>query len=182
LDALFCLHGVVVGRTELKDLPYEEWKFVLDTNLNGTFLCMRHVIPKMLSQGGGGCVVNLTTTRARAGQSPYFSSKMGIEGLTAAAGEELKAFGIGVYVLSPGGYLLTDFHDNSYEIMPYTNYVTEEALRFQRKPLRPEMVVPVCIHLAEDRSLKLTGKRIDVPSWNEENGFGGLDKWYASTY
>lgn len=179
LDALFCLHGVVVGRTKIMDLPYEEWRFVLDTNLGGAFLCMKHVIPRMLREGGGGCVVSLTTTQARAGQSSYFSSKAGIEGLTAVAAEELKTYGIGVYVLSPGGYLSTSFHDNSYKVMPYRNYVSEEAIRSQRKPLRPEIVVPVCMHLIEDRSLRLTGKRIDVPRWNEENGFGGLNQWYA---
>lgn len=179
IDALFNVHGVVVGRTNLEELPFEEWKFVLETNLNGTFLCMKHATLQMKKQGGGGCIINLTTGGPRPQQTPYFSSKLGIEALTAVAALELRPHAIGVYAVAPGGYLSTDFHDNSYGAMRYKNYIAEEQLKRQRRAIRPEVVVPLCLYLVEDASLAMTGTKIEVLHWNEEKGFGGQDAWLA---
>ncbi|MBI4258884.1 MAG: SDR family oxidoreductase [Thaumarchaeota archaeon] len=175
IDVLLASHGVVTGHTLVHNTDESEWDFVLDTNLKGTFLCMKHVAPIMIKQKSG-CILNLTTNRARAYRVPYSASKYGIEGVTEAAAEELKSFNIGVYALAPGGYVDTFFHDNSYRQLTYKNYAPEKELRKERKPLKPEVIVPLCLYLAQDASLALTGKKIDCLHWNEEHGLGR--NWY----
>lgn len=177
IDVLFNGHGVVTGHTLLHETDVEEWDFVLNTNLKGTFLCMKHVASTMVAQRSG-CIVNLTTNRGRAGRIPYTASKYGIEGLTEAAAEELKPWGVGVYAVAPGGYIDTRFHDNSHNLMPFKNFTPDEKMRKERRPIKPEVIVPLCLHLSEDRTLTLTGKKISAIDWNEQKGLG-RDNWYV---
>ncbi|MBI2185397.1 MAG: SDR family oxidoreductase [Thaumarchaeota archaeon] len=176
IDVLLAAHGVVTGHTLVHETDEKEWDFVIDTNLKGTFLCIKHVASIMMKQKSG-CILTLTTNKARAYRVPYSASKYGIEGVTGAAAEELKPYNIGVYALAPGGYVDTLFHDNSYQQLTYKNYTPEEKLRTERKPLKPEVIVPVCLHLAQDKTLALTGKKIDCVHWNEEHGLGRAN-WY----
>ena len=177
IDALLTCHGVVTGHTLLHETDEAEWDFVVNTNLKGTFFCMKHAAPVLMRQRSG-CIVNLTTNTGRAGRVPYSASKYGIEGITESAAEELKPFRVGVYAVAPGGYVATPFHDNSYSLMPHKNYVPEADLIKSRKPLKPEVIVPLCLHLAEDRTLALTGRKISAPEWNEQHGLG-KEIWYV---
>jgi len=179
IDSLFALHGVTSGREEVFKRSLAEWKFVLDTNLTGTFLCIKHAAPVMIRQASGGCIVALTTTRAKPEDAPYYSSKIGIEGLVATSAEDLKKYRIGVFVVSPGGYLSTDFHDHSYELMKYPNFVPDEEMRSQRRAIKPDVVVPLLLHLSEKIHLDLAGKKITAIDWNEANGLGH-EEWYSN--
>lgn len=178
IDFLFLGHGLVTGRTLLKDTPLEEWELVLRTNMTGSFLCMRQAIPTMIKQSSG-CIINLATGDAgRKWSAPYMSSKWGIEALVACAAEEVRQSNIGVYAVAPGGYTATKFHDNSYEIRAFINYEPDEQTSARLKPLKPEVIVPLCLHLAEDASIAQTGKKIEALAWNEQNGLG-RDVWFA---
>lgn len=177
IDSLFAVHGVTAGREMVFKRSLEEWQFVLDTNLTGTFLCIKHVAPVMIRQASGGCIAALTTTRAKPEDAPYYTSKMGIEGLTATASEDLKKYNIGVFVVSPGGYLSTDFHDHSYELMKYPNFVSDEKMRTQRKTIKPDVLVPLLLYLNEKVPLDLAGTKITAIDWNEANGLG-REVWY----
>ena len=71
----------------LHEIRLEEWDRVLDINLRGTFLCMKHEIAHMLSQGGG-VVVNTSSgagIRGVAGGASYAASKHAIIGMTESA-------------------------------------------------------------------------------------------------
>ena len=64
-----------------------DYDTVLDTNLKGTFLCMKHVVHAMMKQNYGR-IVNLSSVsgiRGNAGQANYAASKAGVVGLTKAA-------------------------------------------------------------------------------------------------
>ncbi|MHB8861868.1 MAG: SDR family oxidoreductase [Pirellulaceae bacterium] len=39
----------------------EEWERIIDINLRGVFLCMKHEIPLILNHGGGGAIVNTSS-------------------------------------------------------------------------------------------------------------------------
>src|SRR5207245_10792670 len=84
------------------ELPVEDWKDVIDTNLTGTFLVTRAALPLM--KRGGTIVNNLSIAAKRvfAGSSAYNASKHGALGLTNTLREELRPKGIRVIGLLPG--------------------------------------------------------------------------------
>jgi len=90
----------------LAQLPSDEWDAVLDTNLRGTFLANRAVLPAMIAARGGD-ILNLTSKSGRVGiafDAPYCASKFGVIGLTEALADEVRAAGVRVQALAPGKF------------------------------------------------------------------------------
>jgi NAD(P)-dependent dehydrogenase (short-subunit alcohol dehydrogenase family) len=85
------------------DISDEDWDFVVDLNLKGSFLCARGVIPHMIEQGYGK-IVNISSMayKGNVGQANYASAKAGVVGLTQALGIELARYGINVNCVAPG--------------------------------------------------------------------------------
>jgi NAD(P)-dependent dehydrogenase (short-subunit alcohol dehydrogenase family) len=91
--------------TPLLDMSEEEWDAVMDTNLKGPFLCSQAFARRMVSQGKGGKIVNVSSTAsvvARPGTAHYGSSKAGLNQLTRVLAVELAPHGIAVNAVCPG--------------------------------------------------------------------------------
>lgn len=96
----------------LMTLSEEAFNAVIQTNLNGTFLCMKAVSRHMIKQRYGR-IINISSVvglRGNAGQVNYAASKAGIIGLTKSAAKELAARGITVNAVAPG-FISTDMTD-----------------------------------------------------------------------
>ena len=81
------------------------WQMIINTNVNGTFLMTRAVIPQMLKQKSGRIInvsINLSTMK-RKGFSPYGPSKAALESMSTIWARELAGTGITMNVLLPGG-------------------------------------------------------------------------------
>jgi NAD(P)-dependent dehydrogenase (short-subunit alcohol dehydrogenase family) len=86
-------------------LSYEEWRRVLETNLDGAFLCAQRAARRMVEAGNGGRIVNITSVHEhipRTGGSAYCASKGGLGLLSKVMAMELAPYGIRVNAIAPG--------------------------------------------------------------------------------
>ncbi|GAG50100.1 unnamed protein product, partial [marine sediment metagenome] len=86
IDVLFNNAGIFGPSVLFEDIPYEEWKAVVDTNLTGSFLCAREAFKIMKNQDPrGGRIINngsISAHAPRPNSAPYTSTKHAITGLT----------------------------------------------------------------------------------------------------
>jgi NAD(P)-dependent dehydrogenase (short-subunit alcohol dehydrogenase family) len=86
LDLLFNNAGVSGRAIPLEDLPLEQWRKILDTNLTGAFLCTQEAFKIMKNQDPrGGRIINngsISAHAPRPNSAPYTASKHGVTGLT----------------------------------------------------------------------------------------------------
>lgn len=91
-------NAAVASSQDVENTSISLWDKTINTNLRGTFLMCRAVIPYMKDKGG--CIVNVSSTCGKhglAGMAAYSASKFGVIGLTesiAAENEKIKAFAI----------------------------------------------------------------------------------------
>lgn len=107
IDALVACAGILRGHGQpprpVSDTTLTEWNEVVDTNLKGTFLSNRAVIPAMMAQRSGD-IVNISSTSGRTGRAldaAYCATKFGIIGFSEALAEEVRAYRIRVHTLLP---------------------------------------------------------------------------------
>jgi 3-oxoacyl-[acyl-carrier protein] reductase len=87
------------------ELPYQVWRKVITTNLDGTFLLSRAGARQMIAQGQGGSIVNISSIASKLApinMAAYASSKAGINALSRSMALELAAHQIRVNSVCPG--------------------------------------------------------------------------------
>jgi 3-oxoacyl-[acyl-carrier protein] reductase len=92
-------------RVPVIDLPVEQWRTVIDVNLNGTFYMSRTFGQHLVAQGEGGSIVNISSIGGKmmaARTAAYAASKAGIHALTCAMASELGGDGVRVNAICPG--------------------------------------------------------------------------------
>jgi NAD(P)-dependent dehydrogenase (short-subunit alcohol dehydrogenase family) len=103
LDVAFNNAGVDLHGPSITELDEKSWDRVLDINLKGVWLCLKHEIPAMLERGGA--IVNMASVGgvvAAPGLGAYIAAKHGVVGLTRTAALEFIGRGIRINALCPG--------------------------------------------------------------------------------
>lgn len=143
----------------LMAMSEEDFGSVLDTNLVGTFNCIRHVARQMLKQRSGR-IINMASVvgiGGNPGQANYAASKAGVIGLTKTAAKELASRGITVNAIAPG-FIRTDMTD------VLSDKVKEETLK--NIPMgtygEPEDVAKAVAFLASPEARYITGQVLCV--------------------
>jgi 3-oxoacyl-[acyl-carrier protein] reductase len=109
LDILVNNAGVAINGMLLR-FSDDQWKKVLDTNLNGAFHCLRAAASMLLKAKSAGRIINITSVvgeSGNGGQIAYAASKAGLIGLTMTTAKELAGRGVTCNAVSPG-FIETD--------------------------------------------------------------------------
>ena len=103
IDVLVCSAGVAGANHMVWEYPLDEWRRVIDINLNGVFYCSRAVVP-IMQRRNYGRIVNIASIAGKEGNptaSAYSASKAGVIGLTKSLGKELAKVDIRVNCVTP---------------------------------------------------------------------------------
>jgi NAD(P)-dependent dehydrogenase (short-subunit alcohol dehydrogenase family) len=154
----------IEGRfARVSDLTEEDWDRVLDTNLKGTFLCLKYEIPAMLAGGRGGAIVNVGSVnsfRGVAGGAAYVASKHGQVGLTTSASAEVAPQGIRVNLLCPG-FVDTPMHQRLRAVAGDDVFDNGFLPRVHsRRAGQPEEIARTIVFLCSDDASYITGSTL----------------------
>jgi NAD(P)-dependent dehydrogenase (short-subunit alcohol dehydrogenase family) len=95
--------GIAGKNVSLEDFDPEDWRKVIEVNLNGTFYVNKTVIPSMKARNYGR-IVNISSVAGKEGNpnlSAYSAAKAGVLGLTKSLGKELAKYDIAVNAVTP---------------------------------------------------------------------------------
>ncbi|MGN0367414.1 MAG: 3-oxoacyl-[acyl-carrier-protein] reductase [Wujia sp.] len=158
IDILVNNAGITKDNLLLK-MHEEDFEAVIDTNLKGAFLCLKHASKIMLKQRSGH-IINISSVvgvRGNAGQVNYSASKAGLIGMTKSAAKELGSRGITVNAVAPG-FIETDMTAKLPEAV-----VEENLKQIPLKSLgQAEDVANLVAFLASDDARYITGQVICV--------------------
>jgi len=113
--------GIAGKNTTVWDYPIDEWKKVLELNLNAVFYCLKAITPHMIKNNYGR-IVNIASIAGKEGNpnaSAYSTSKAGVIGLTKSLGKELANKNISVNTVTPAAAKTRIFDQMTKEHIDY---------------------------------------------------------------
>jgi 3-oxoacyl-[acyl-carrier protein] reductase len=148
-------------KRSLWEMDVDEWRRVIDVDLNGYFFCCHEIVPHIIPHRWGR-IVNISSLAARTGgsgiaASHYATAKAGILGMTKSLAAELGPYGITVNAVAPGRIDTPMIRDVSPEV---------NARLAQQTPLRrlgtAEDIAGTVMFLISEAASFITGATIDV--------------------
>ncbi|EJJ25907.1 oxidoreductase [Rhizobium sp. CF142] len=141
----------------IEDTSLADFRAQIETNLFGTVIMTKAVIPVMRGQGAGH-IIQFSSVGGRigpVGRAPYAAAKWGVEGFSEVLSKEVGPLGIKVTVIEPGGFR-TDFAGSStaiYEGRPEYAETVGAMADYQRnyngrQPGDPAKAAAVVLHIA----------------------------------
>jgi NAD(P)-dependent dehydrogenase (short-subunit alcohol dehydrogenase family) len=162
LDVAHNNAGVEPAKASILDGSEEDWDRVIDINLKGVWLSMKHEIPAMLEQGGGS-IVNTSSTVGHLGQSKmasYVASKHGVIGLTRAVAVEYVDAGIRVNAVCPA-VVATPMFDRFTRGDDHAASTLISSLPMKRL-IQPQEVANAVLWLSSDKAAYLNGHALVI--------------------
>jgi 3-oxoacyl-[acyl-carrier protein] reductase/meso-butanediol dehydrogenase/(S,S)-butanediol dehydrogenase/diacetyl reductase len=163
--------ALVSGKKNLWEMDDEEWAREIDVNLNGVYHCCKAVAARLVEQGEGGSIINISSLAGRVAQPQYGGytpAKFAVIGLTQMLALELAPHNVTVNAVCPGS-TDTDMMDGTFRRtgermgVPF-EMVKEGVKRFipLGRQADPAEIASVVAYLASPASAYITGQAINV--------------------
>ena len=149
------------GGSDWLALTEAKWDEMVDINLKGVWMSMRHQIPVILDSGGGAIVNNSSVVGVRASASaPYSATKRGVIGVTMSAAVAFADQGIRINAVAPGT-IMTPIIERRMSDNPEMLGLVRKELAMGREG-QPEEIASVATWLCSDEASFITGECITV--------------------
>jgi 3-oxoacyl-[acyl-carrier protein] reductase len=156
--------GILDGQNALPvhKLPEDMWDTMIDTNLKGTYLCIKAVSEQMIERKRGNIINIGSVAGLFEGANPYALAKSGVIRMTLGLASQLGQYNIRINGIAPGlvkveaGVMLTEA-----EVQFLSNSESIGGIPLQRAGL-PQDVANAALFLASDASSYITGHTITV--------------------
>jgi sorbitol-6-phosphate 2-dehydrogenase len=176
LDIIVSNAGILIAEPVV-DFSSEKWMKVIEVNLFGYFLCIKHAA-RVMKEQRSGAIIQINSKSGKKGSyknSAYASSKFGGIGLTQSAALELAEYGVRVNSICPGNMLDSPLWvDSLFKQYARTRGMTEEEVRqyyIDQVPMKRgctyDDVCNVVVFLASENSSYMTGQAINVTGGQE---------------
>jgi NAD(P)-dependent dehydrogenase (short-subunit alcohol dehydrogenase family) len=147
------------------DLPSSAFDELVDTNLKGTYYCMKHEVAQMRRNGGGAIVNQASVTSSLTGvpdNGLYAATKGGIIGLTKSAALQVAAENISINAIASCGFDIPN--DVFLRWLEDHEITREEAARWFpiRRLGRPEEIAAATLYLASDEARFVVGEVLAI--------------------
>jgi NAD(P)-dependent dehydrogenase (short-subunit alcohol dehydrogenase family) len=164
LDGAFNNAGIAPSHKAFHDIGAAEWRRVVDVDLTGAFLCMKHEITAML-QTGGGSIVNTASALgvvAVPSAADYIAAKHGVIGLTKAAAVDYGCRNIRVNAVLPG-LIMTPLVKEALRDPEYASHFEKyKAQHLVGRVGLPEEIAKAAEWLLSDAASFVTGHSMGV--------------------
>ena len=159
IDILVNNAGINGNNHKIWETPIDEWRRVVEVDLNGVFYCCRAVVPHMIAAGYGR-VVNIASIAGKEGNpnhGHYSAAKAGVIGFTKSLGKETVGTGVIANCIAPAAVETAILQDNTPD---------QRAYLLSKIPMgrvgRPEEVAALAAWLASEDVSFSTGAVYDV--------------------
>ena len=176
IDILVNNAGTIAGkdRVLVVDLAEEDWDRVQRVNVKGVFLCSQAVSRRLIAQGTGGKIINISSVTGKQGSAryaAYSASKFAVIGLTQSLAHELAPYQVNVNAICPSLVDTERVGHLASALMPEELSADEQRAEFARRnvasvPLgrlaEGADVAKMAAFLASDEAAYLTGLSVTV--------------------
>lgn len=160
IDILINSAGINI-RGAIDELTYDDFKKVMEVNVNGTWIASKAVVPYM-KKNKSGKIINMASTLGLVGlanRTPYTSSKGAVVQMTRALGLELASFNINVNGICPGPFL-TEMNIPIADTPEAKNFIVGATAMGRWGELKE--IQGAAIFLASDASSYMVGSMVTV--------------------
>ena len=144
----------------------EDWAHISATNISGTSLMAKYIVPQM-KKTGGGSIINFSSISGFVGQAnfaTYNATKFAIRGLTKCWAQDLAPFNIRVNTVCPGYIYTKAFVDSCKKLNLNLDEENKRAsaMHLLNRQGKPEEVAAAAAFLASDDASFITGSDLLV--------------------
>lgn len=156
--------GVRMPYESITEIDEKTWDLVVDVDMKGVFLCLKHELIQMQKQGYGAIVntASIGGYKMAPGFAAYGPAKAGVLALTEMAALENAAFGIRVNAICPGPTGGTELTKNTFSSDPGQEQALKEHVIPLKKLATTQEVVNAVLYLCSDLSSHTTGQKIFI--------------------
>lgn len=176
IDIFVANAGILISGA-LTEFDAAKWRKVIEVNLVGQMLCMKHAL-RLMERAGSGSFIQINSKSGKIGSfknTAYVASKFGGIGLLQSAALEMAEKGVRVNAVCPGNLLDSPlWTDSLFKQYAQNQGITEAEVRrkyIEKVPMkrscRYEDVCNVVVFLASDQSAYMTGQALNVTGGQE---------------